>query len=337
MGKAGRAPSRPGQVTRLVRATVWLSSTVSVIGWLLLAAVNDASPFGMLLGFAPRWWVMFPWLLLLPLGALAGAPTALVAVGGTLAAVFGIARFELPRGAAGAPPRALRVVTYNTDFSLPLAAQLRADLRRWDADIVLLQDCKVVLAQTLRLAVREAGSLGSYCFASRWPIVDVVPLTPPASRGTTAAPAAIRLRIRTPKGDLLVYAVHLPSPRHALGAARWPQPGELVPRLRASLDERGRASAFVSSMVARRDRHFIVAGDFNLPFGSAILRRDWGDLTNAFAAVGVGFGHTMQAGIFPVRIDHVLVPPTLRPVSATVLSGYPSEHQPVVVDLAWPD
>jgi vancomycin resistance protein VanJ len=335
MANAGRAASRPGQVTRLVRAAVWLASAVSVIGWLLVASVNDASPFGMLLGFAPRWWVVFPWLLLLPLGALAGAPTALVAVGGTLAAVFGIARFELPGGTRGAPPRALRIVTYNTDFSLPLTMRLHTDLRRWDADIVLLQDCKFALAQTLRLAVPEAGSLGPYCFASRWPIVEAVPLTPSESSGTT--PSAIRLRIRTPKGELLVYAVHLPSPRHALGAARWPQPGELVPRLRASLEERGRASAFVSSVVARRDRHFIVAGDFNLPYGSAILRRDWSDLTNAFAAVGVGFGHTMQAGIFPVRIDHVLVPSTLRPVAATVLSGYPSEHQPVVVDLAWPD
>jgi endonuclease/exonuclease/phosphatase (EEP) superfamily protein YafD len=337
MANAGRAASRPGQVPRLVRAAVCLASAVSVIGWLLVAALNDASPFGMLLGFAPRWWVVFPWILLLPLGALAGLPTALVAVGGTLAAVFGIARFELPRGTPAAPPRALRVVTYNTDFSLPLTLRLRSDLRRWDADIVLLQDCQVVLAQTLRLAVPEAGSLGPYCFASRWPIVEAVPLTPPESRGTTTSPSAIRLRIRTPSGELLVYAVHLPSPRHALGAARWPQPGELIPRLRASLEERGRASAFVSSVVARRNQPFIVAGDFNLPYGSAILRRDWSDLTNAFAAVGMGFGHTMQAGIFPVRIDHVLVPSTLRPVAATVLSGYPSEHQPVVVDLAWPD
>ena len=43
----------------------------------------------------------------------------------------------------------------------------------------------------------------------------------------------------------------------------------------------------------------------------------------------------MQAGIFPVRIDHVLVPESLEPVGAWVLRGYPSEHQPVVVDLEW--
>jgi vancomycin resistance protein VanJ len=316
---------------------VWAATAAACAGWLVLDQVNDANPFGMLLGFAPRWWAVFPWIVLLPLGALAGTATAIVAFVGAAVTLLGVARFEVPARPEAPFTRAVRVVTYNTDYSLRLVSRLRDDLRRWDADIVLLQDCKVVLAQTLRLMVREAGAIGQFCFASRWQILEAEALTPSAGPGMPAVPPAIRLRLRTPKGDLPVYAVHLPSPRRALGAARWPDPAALVPSLRESLAERSRASAFVSSAVARRDRHFIVAGDFNLPYGSAILRRDWGDLTNAFAEVGVGFGHTMQAGIFPVRIDHVLVPSTLRPLSATVLSGYPSEHQPVVVDLAWPE
>ena len=57
------------------------------------------------------------------------------------------------------------------------------------------------------------------------------------------------------------------------------------------------------------------------------------DLTNAFAEVGVGFGYTMFAGHYAVRIDHVMVPKTLVVERVELLRGYPSEHQPVVVDI----
>ena len=328
---------------RLTAITIYAATLTAVAGWAFLAASNDAGPVGMLLGFAPRWWATLPWLVLVPAALRLGRGTTAVALAGALITLVGVAQFTWPSRLAALPVRAptrgdIRVVTYNTDVSASLADRLRRDVQAWDADIILLQDCKTVVADSLRAIFGVAAVMDRFCVASRWPMLDVVDAaalaTPPDPRLPPAL-FAVRVRVKTPYGIIPVYSVHLPSPREALAAARWPDPANLLAKLRRSLADRGDASAAVSAIVSRKDPRFIVAGDFNLPYGSALLQRDWGDLTNAFAHTGFGFGHTMQAGIFPVRIDHLFVPERLEPVGARVLSGYPSEHQPLVVDLAW--
>jgi endonuclease/exonuclease/phosphatase (EEP) superfamily protein YafD len=338
-----RMRSTPNANCRIIRTAVQLTLVATILLWLATSAYNDGGPMGMLLGFAPRWWSALPWLVLVPAAVRAGPGTISLAVVGAAVSVFGVAQFELPSRlasvASGRVARGdIRVVTYNTDISASLADRLRSDVQKWNADVILLQDCKTMVADSMRAIFGVVAVMDRFCVASRWPMLsldDAASLPSPRDLRLARGGLAVRVRVKTPFGTLPVYSVHLPSPREALAAARWPDPANLLPRLRASLAERGAASAAVSRIVSRTDNHFIVAGDFNLPYGSVILQRDWGDLTNAFAHAGFGFGHTMQAGIFPVRIDHVLVPETLEPINARVLRGYPSEHQPVVVDLAW--
>ena len=323
---------------RAIRVLTALATVSAVLLWGLLSLANDATPLGMLLGFAPRWWCVLPWVVLLPASAFAGTRWLVVAAVGALVSLFGVAQFQIAVRRPAGGQRDLRVVTYNTDLSVSLAARLREDVRVWDADIVLLQDCKTIVADSLRAVLPNTVVYDRFCVASRWPLLDVADVAELVHKTETRVRRyrdAVRVRVKTPYGALPVYSVHLPSPRDALGAARWLHLGELFPKLRASLDQRGDVSAAVSSAVPRSSSAFLVAGDFNAPYGSAILRRDWGQLTNAFAYAGTGFGYTMQASIFPVRIDHVFVPESLVPLSATVLSGYPSEHQPVMVDLWW--
>ena len=328
---------------RLTTLTIHAATLTAVAVWALLAAINDAGPVGMLLGFAPRWWATLPWLVLVPAALRLGRGTTAVALAGALVTLLGVAQFTWPSRLSalpvGAPTRGdIRVVTYNTDISASLADRLRRDVQAWDADIILLQDCKTVVADSLRAIFGVAAVNDRFCIASRWPMLgldDAASLATPSDPRLPPSLFAVRVRVQTPYGIIPVYSVHLPSPREALAAARWPDPANLLPKLRRSLADRGAASAAVSAIVSRKDPRFIVAGDFNLPYGSALLQRDWGDLTNAFAHTGFGFGHTMQAGIFPVRIDHLFVPERLEPVGARVLSGYPSEHQPLVVDLEW--
>jgi endonuclease/exonuclease/phosphatase (EEP) superfamily protein YafD len=331
----------------LTRIAVWSATAGSVALWLLLAVSNDAGPVGMLFGFAPRWWLTLPWLVLVPVAVRLGKGATAMALAAALVTLIGVAHFEWPSRLSalplGTPVRGdIRVVTYNTDGSASLADRLRSDVAAWDADIVLLQDCTTVVADSLTAIFGVAAVKDRFCIASRWPLLSLddaaslaASLAAPPDPRLRLKPFAVRVRVKTPYGTIPVYAVHLPSPRTALAAARWFDPVNLVPRLRQSLAERDSASAAVSSVVSRKDPRFIVAGDFNMPYGSAMLTRDWGDLTNAFARAGFGFGHTMQAGVFPVRIDHLFVPEHLEPINARVLSGYPSEHQPVVVDLLW--
>jgi endonuclease/exonuclease/phosphatase (EEP) superfamily protein YafD len=303
--------------------------------------MNDANPIGMLIGFAPHWWLVLPWVVLLPAAFVVGWITVASALLGTAAALLCVAKFELPDSlhAIGNAPRGdVRLVTYNTDFSDKLAVRLRNDIGSWDADVIVLQDCKTIVSDSLRALFPGAVTIDRFCVASRWPLLDVSPafsIASPPDLYLQQGTFAVRARVKTPFGLLPVYGLHLPSPRDALGTVRWPQPRRMWPALTKSLEERSNASAAVSRIVRRSDPHFVVAGDFNLPYGSMILGRDWGDLTNAFTDAGVGFGYTMTAGIFAVRIDHVLVPKALAPLRARVLQGYPSEHQPVVVDLQW--
>jgi endonuclease/exonuclease/phosphatase family metal-dependent hydrolase len=307
-----------------------------IVLWLYFRTSADASPIGMLLAFGPRWWLILPWLVLVPVAFFARLPGILAATIGLAVTLFGVCGFEIPawRSPATARP-AFRLVTYNTDRSALLASELRADLAAWDADIVLLQDCKTVVADSLRaIAPRGLFVSSEFCMASRFKLVGVDSAPPRVRTGTDVVGRfgnILRYRLQIPGGELPVYSVHLESPRTALWAARNLE----FSRLETSIVVRGADSEHATQFVARNDSAFVVAGDFNLPYGSAILERDWGDLTNAFADRGVGFGYTMWSGRYAVRIDHVLTPSTLAPTAIRVERGHPSEHQPVIVDMAW--
>ncbi len=342
-------PQRAPRIAFAVRLLVVSYALLTALASGLLLTSADASPLGMLLAFAPRWWLLWPWALLVPLAFLAGWRTVVAAAIGALVTLFGAAQFELPaRAPANASSRALRVVTYNTDLRTEVAERIRRDLQTWDADVVLLQDCKTVVADSLRaVAATSLTRLavhvqGRHCLVSKWPVrrmADVSQLVDPRSSQHTAlrwGDSGVRYQLNTFMGDLVFYAVHLPSPRDALGTVRWLETTDrqrIRNALQRSIAERGNASAVIASLVQQETGPVIIAGDFNLPFGSAILRRDWSQYLNAFGRAGAGLGYTMHAGVFPVRIDHVFSSPNVVPVEAQVLGGYPSEHQPLVVDL----
>jgi len=81
----------------------------------------------------------------------------------------------------------------------------------------------------------------------------------------------------------------------------------------------------------------VLAGDFNVPDGGALLRRRFAGLRDAFAEEGSGFGYT-----FPVngrwlpwmRLDRVLLGAGLQAVHVEVPATAASDHAPLIVDLA---
>jgi len=168
-----------------------------------------------------------------------------------------------------------------------------------------------------------------FCVVSRLPLRGLARKAP--ERGSRDEGHVLRFSFSWNGTPVSMGAVHLPSPRDALDATRR---GNST-LLDGSIQMRYRASR--STAIWIRDRKVstaeIVVGDFNLPAESRALREDWGALRNAFSEVGWGFGHTMFAGRHQVRIDHVLVSDAVSVRKVRVLSGYPSEHQPVVADL----
>jgi vancomycin resistance protein VanJ len=318
-----------------IRSLQWAVAGYAVLSlalWGYVELAADRSALGMLLLFAPRWWLVFPWLVMLPAALWCRWPTRGLALAGALATVFGVAHFELPRWESGPPSSlTLRLVTYNTDRSQTLSLHLRNELARWNADVVVLQDCKTVTGDSLRAIATHVHITPEFCFASRWPIERVEPYVTTVRSGTAAIGRfgnATRYVVQHSSGSIDVYTLHLESPRRALWAAR----NLDFSQLEESILVRGADSQRISAWVRRSRDPLIVAGDFNLPTGSRILERDWGDLRNAFSEAGTGFGFTMFAGTHRVRIDHALTNDRLRARGIAIERGFPSEHQPVVVD-----
>jgi endonuclease/exonuclease/phosphatase (EEP) superfamily protein YafD len=230
----------------------------------------------------------------------------------------------------GQPP--LRVVTWNTDGAVLTPDSLRAYLNRWDAQLVLLQDCRGGALQAVRQGDPQLAAYadGEFCLISRLPGGRLEAVR----TGRRSEGRGVGFDVMWAGRTLRVVSVHLPSPRDELGAARHGDPS----KLEFSVAQRAAASLRLSEWSLAGARHadaLIVAGDFNLPYGSRTLRRDWSTLRNAFVDAGWGIGHTMFAGRHRVRIDHVLASPSLVARSARVLRGYPAEHQPVVVEYGW--
>jgi endonuclease/exonuclease/phosphatase family metal-dependent hydrolase len=315
------------------------------VGMALVAATvvtaGDSNALGMLLLFGPRWMLIFPWLLLVPLALMVSRHVAVTAVLGSVITLFWASGFEVPvpsvmRTAAGAG-KTLRVVTYNTDGSTALASRIASDLVSWDADVVLLQDCSPAVGEALRQVVRARSALLLYemhrdvefCVLSRVPLQQGVRKARDLGSGEDGR--ALRFSFAWNGTPISMATVHLPSPRDALGAARRGN----TEKLESSIRVRYGASRATAAWLAASQPWpaLIVAGDFNLPAESRALREDWSSLRNAFSEAGWGFGHTMFAGRHRVRIDHVLVSREFAVHGAHVLSGFPSEHQPVVVEL----
>jgi vancomycin resistance protein VanJ len=312
-----------------------------VVSWLTtLAAVvvvqwfGDRTAIGTLAMFAPRHLTPLPWLPIIALALFASWRLALLGAAGLLVTLFGVSGFVAPRPSGSATP-ALRVVTYNTDGSYELARRLPGDVQAWDADVIAMIDCRRPVAEAAAGVPGYTLTLAPFaCLLTRHRVLRHVYMPPAVGQrlqlaGATRGGRVHRVDLDVRGEEVSVYIVHLETPRTALWAARQFD----LSKLAFNANLRSADSNLASTVVDRRSPNLLVLGDFNLTVESAIYRRDWADLTNAFSATGGGFGHTMFAGRHRVRIDHVLAGPAWRPIRTRVLNGYPSEHQPVVVDL----
>ncbi len=293
----------------------------------------DESAVGMYVLFAPRWWCLIPWVMLLPAAPFAGWRTSLVGVAGAAVTLFGVAGFQLPSIATpDTTRRAMRIVTYNAERSSAVASQIREAIPIWNADVVLLQGCSPMLADSLdAIEGFNVDVQPDFCAVARLPLERIDAMPAGGAPGGALATGVIRYHVRTALGVLPVYSVRLQGPGATIYSDR---PLELEP-LAKSVALRKASSRSAALWISHADTAFVVAGDFSLPYGSGILRSDWGDLTNAFSEVGMGFGHTVRIGRFAERSDHVLLPPTLVPIAVRRISGFPTAHQPVLADLDW--
>jgi endonuclease/exonuclease/phosphatase (EEP) superfamily protein YafD len=194
---------------------------------------------------------------------------------------------------------------------------------------------------------------GEFGLVSRVPVLDSGPVEGLAW-GTL--PVAVRYVLDFDGRRLVLYNVHLPTPREYLQRLKG---RGLLSEIKRSLLGR-RAPAHADSLqdyirthttlaAALRDRldaesdPVVVAGDLNVPPLGRAYRTLRGSLTDAFAARGRGFGFSFPGttrnplSLFGpwLRLDYVLCGNRIRPVACRVEPHRRAQHRAVLATLAW--
>ncbi len=355
-------------VTRWTFRAAALYAVAMLATWIALFATSEFWLPATLLAYGPRWVVLLPIVVLLPLSFLfARTSVKLLAVGGLIALVP-IMGFRIAAPTAGfTAPTApaedrIRVLSLNAQGGAIVKLRLASILERYAPSIVAMQECGDELAA---VAKQQRGwytaRYNGLCTMSRWPIefADTMPRAAfqRVSRlgygGTgivvrygithpTRAFQFVNLHLETARkglegimgrdGLIPDYASGVPSPEEEQRASR---PGEDRVALNARIRERESERASVWSARKMDEIPIIIAGDFNMPVESSIYRRYWSGLTNAFDTKGLGFGFSKHEGaLLRLRIDHVLsAPKWFRVHGAWVGEDVGSDHRPMVADL----
>lgn len=318
-------------------AWVYVASLVSI--WAMFHWLGELHWLTALLLFAPRlsWALPLVWL-----GVWAARRRSL-AVGVPCAAAFVLWVFllsgfrwsgpgETIREAT--PGRTLRVFVQNA-HGIPEAERLVERLKGLDPDFIVMQEAGrySVPWWTHALTSHEWHRRGEHVFGSRFPVGNIVGVW---------AKGYVRYEIQVGSRKVTVFSIHPPSPQFAFRHVfrghdpRHPKEWTTLPPLevlRSDVEQRRRVLEAIAADAALVPGPVIIAGDSNTPDGGRTLRDHFSRWTDAFAAVGRGFGHTFPAGAPWLRLDRVWVTDELQVLRVQQDNAVHSDHRALIVDL----
>ncbi len=309
-------PRRP-MTTRSRRAAMVVAGLLALLSVLIVG--HQLVPNGH--GLGSLWESFLPWTVapIIVLGLVAFALRSRLALGATALAVLAwVAMFGpmlLPRGSGGNYD--LRVLSHNVYADNADPAVTARDLRGADADVIALQELTDAAIPAFHSGLDRAyphhfveGTLGLW---SRFPIADVQPVD--VGMGWVRA---LRFQIRVPRGDVVLYVVHLASIR--VGADG------------LASQRRDRTMHALADAVAKDPAgHVVLAGDLNTAETDRSFAALTRQLTSTQELAGRGFGFTWPANFPVVAVDHILSR-GLTVTAARVLGETGSDHRPVEAD-----
>jgi endonuclease/exonuclease/phosphatase (EEP) superfamily protein YafD len=300
---------------------------------LLLNFVDESWP-ATLLAFGPRWPILLPAAVFLPL-ALAfkrwGA-AGIVAVAALLSAgpYMGLVLpFPRSQAAGQAQPKTIRVATFNIQGREIADPWVEERLQALDADVVVMAECA---------GLHHKGDLFGYhtvtihgmCLFSKLKVLASDSRPPNDAWVRYGAGVVLHAKLEVDGQPFHLVGLHLATVRRGLEALRARHIGGMKENIELRRWESEVARAYAEDKV---DGPLVVVGDLNMPVESRIYRRYWGDLTNAFDECGFGYGYTKHTRLFGVRIDHVLTDDRWRCHGVEVGDGRGSDHDPVIAEL----
>lgn len=323
----------------------WLSIGTLALLYIITCQLGDRVWWALPFLFGPRWLLslpllgVVPWLMVAPRKALLPAALAACIV------VFGLLDFHsgLRRLGAGSgvPFRLLELNVGAGSGSATPADSVVAELARWEPDLVVIAECgngaiRKALSQLAGYQFRVSET--SLCMLSRNAILEWSERNPMDIWKEGGAGAIVRAVVATKAGPLRVGLVHLETPRDALDnfpdLSSIPSLGNITRANTRQRDEESRDAW--EWILGGPSVPTVVAGDFNLPVESAIFRRYWGELRDAWEWGGIGTGHTKSTRWWGARIDHIITTSDIRPRRAVIGRDVGSDHLPLIADLLLP-
>ncbi len=221
---------------------------------------------------------------------------------------------------------AIRVITMNC--AIFQYGDPAKDLAMWHPDIVLLQDA--LPYQVKHIADVLYGGQGDFRehdtngVVTRWKIEREI--HNPSYRDQ-------QVTIRMADGRLMeVVNIHLHSA--ATDLRFWNRSTWTGHRINRTLrrDELTIVQQVLQQTTQFPDTPTLLGGDFNSPASDVVHRQLARDFTDAFTAVGIGWGDTFQRRFPILRIDLLYATRHLTPVRAKTVTTRCSDHRMVVAD-----
>jgi endonuclease/exonuclease/phosphatase family metal-dependent hydrolase len=325
---------------KVLSCTTWAYLASTALALIFMYLAGDRWWPGTLFLFGPRWVLALPIIPLLPL-ILWRRPDLLIPLALGAAVVFvpfmGFRySFSTPQTVGKGAIRVLSCNVGGNNFDAQKLSRLIQDL---DVDIVSLQECPRSLQLDLAAEWHVLRS-GSLSVLSRYPLKNLPPVKGIPVPGTWPLYPLFPCIAATPCGDILVYAVHLPTARYGLEnmldrtvGLNFKKAGYLI----AETQKRSHISQAARNAVETQKLPLVIAGDFNMPVESSIYRQHWGEFRNAFSCSGGGFGFTsmdIHKGIpIPIRIDHILTGKGVTPRACEIGPDVGSDHRPVIAEV----
>ena len=243
----------------------------------------------------------------------------------------------------------LRVMTWNIKYGYYSLTPLIEEIERRKPDLVLFQDAVRAMKGPLGDYFKgwQVRSLGQYVVASRYPLSEAEWHELPSY--SRKEENFLRCRMRVGKEEVVIYNVHLKTPRRSLNAFRtarrqpWNLP-QAIDYLHQNVTLRLAQARTLQGSLSREKGAVLLAGDLNATEASRVCKtlQDAG-LRDAFSESGTGYGftygHLLLKNRVPwfrvswMRIDHIMVNSRFVTQRCLAGSGKASDHRPVIADL----
>jgi len=347
-----RAPVDPNRTRRFLRwltnlgrpaSAGWLHQLVwwGSLSFLILALVALGLIWGLsdrwwpatVLLFGPRWILLLPLSVLLPLASFRDRPLVFPLVLAGLTVIGPVMGFQLGWRSlfpGESQVRDLQVVSFNAlggNSLIRTPANLLAD---WGVDIIAFQECGTELGAALRrIPGWHVDTRSGLCLVSRFEIVDVAEMEREALQFAGGAGVVATYELDLDGEPLFLTNLHLETPRAGFELIR-------AGRLRGGI-LKVREKSLLRTIELRQARAWtdgfdgphLVLGDFNTPQESRPYRQAWAGWQNTFSLAGSGLGGTRLNGWIRVRIDHILANEEWKVMEAWLEEDVGSDHLPI--------